>query len=135
MKKTNQDKINDMLDELIEAAHLIVKHKIFLAIGDQNEKKGEEDFQPEAPILPYRYQEEHANWVMEMVEPHLAKAQILREIEMNNSSQVMGLMASGKITLKEAQQLVSLMRVQIDTAELEQKAILNKKLLGIIGDI
>ena len=108
------------MDDLIEAASVIVKHKTQLALGKDPEDES------------YKYNGQEQAWVMNYVEPMIKQAQQIRAIEAQNSTEIIRMLTKGRITIEEAIQLMTLMKIQVDVKEKELRVDIQEQMVKLL---
>jgi len=112
--------ISSIVDNLIEAAAVIVKHKTQLALGKDPDDES------------YKYNGTEQAWVMNYVEPMIKQAQQIRAIEAQNSTEIIKMLTKGRITIEEAIQLMSLMKIQVDVKEKELRVEIQESMVKLL---
>jgi uncharacterized FlgJ-related protein len=120
MAKNEAASIAGIVDNLIEAAAVIVKHKTQLALGKDPEDES------------YKYNGTEQAWVMNYVEPMIKQAQQIRAIEAQNSTEIIKMLTKGKLTIEEAIQLMSLMKIQVDVKEKELRVEIQESMMKLL---
>lgn len=111
--------VADIAEKMIRAANQIYDYKIAMAFGlepPEDFEKGNPDRQAE---------------ILAIVEPFLEQYEQIREIEASTSEEVISLLSKGKISPKEAIELLKFLKtkIEVEGKELEQevKSLLIKK--------
>jgi len=99
---------------------VIVKHKTQLALGKDPEDES------------YKYNGTEQAWVMNYVEPMIKQAQQIRAIEAQNSTEIIKMLVKGKLTIEEAVQLMSLMKIQVDVKEKELRVEIQESMMKLL---
>ena len=101
--------INDILDELLETAHRVLKYQIGVAFGVDP---------PEGSEL-YNSKEQHR--LLDMIKPMLHQAEQTKQINAKSSTEVVKMLKQGKISVDEAMKILTLIdkQVQVEGAELK----------------
>lgn len=120
MDKNESASIAGIVDDLIDAAAIIVKHKTQLALGQDPEDES------------YKYNGTEQAWVMNYVEPMIKQAQQIRAIEAQNSTEIIKMLTKGKLTIEEAIQLMSLMKIQVDVKEKELRVDIQESMMKLL---
>ena len=120
MENKESASIAGIVDDLIAAASVIVKHKTQLALGKDPEDES------------YKYNGTEQAWVMSYVEPMIKQAQQIRAIEAQNSTEIIKMLTKGRLTIEEAVQLMSLMKIQVDVKEKELRVEIQDQMMKLL---
>lgn len=109
MVESAKTTINDILDELLETAHKILKYQVGIAFGQEP---------PEGHEL-YNSKQQHA--LLDMIKPMLNQAEQTKALNVKSSAEVVKMLKQGKVSVDEAMKLLQLIdkQVQVEGAELK----------------
>ena len=91
-------------DTLVQAASIIVDHKIAIALGYETNNNS------------MFYSGAEIDWVMRIVEPMIKTVQQTKKLEVENHKQVLSLLSRGRVNIDEAKGLLEMLdkKMQLD---------------------
>ena len=114
--------LDEIAEDLIDAAHVIHKYHIGIALG-QDPPEGFE-----------KGNKEYQHMILETVEPLLKKYEETKNINATSSNEVINLLKTGKVKPQEALQLLSLISMRTKVEEEELKLQLKKEIMESLDD-
>ena len=109
MVESAKTTINDILDELLETAHRVLKYQVGIAFGEEP---------PEGHEL-YNHKEQHV--LLDMIKPMLHSAEQTKSLNIKSSAEVVKMLKQGRISVDEAMKILRLIdkQVQVEGAEIK----------------
>jgi len=107
--------INDILDELLETAHRVLKYQIGIAFGAEPPEGSEN----------YNNKEQHV--LLDMIKPMLNQAEQTKQINAKSSTEVIKMLKKGTVSVEEAMKILRLIDKQTKVEESELRLGLHRE--------
>lgn len=125
-RKKVKKNLNDIVDKLVDQTYHILDWKIIAAT---NVLAGMDEVPDGLPEDYFNYDLGKLDEVVEIVRPLLKAAQQTRKVEAETSKDVIKLISQGKITMTEAVDLMSLVKLRTSVEEQELTLQMKKDLI------
>lgn len=132
MKKTVKiNTIDDLGNNIIDKAKKIYE---WWWLDCTHKKAGETKEAPGLPEGYHSFDQNMLNKLFNMAQPLLREAQVTRRLEVKSKSQIIELVHSGKISIKDGKDMMEFMKAKLDVDEKEINVELQKEIADSIKD-
>ena len=115
---TNKTNLNDVVDDLVLVTAKILKYKAGVAMGE------------EPPDGSHSYNTKEMDEILKLMTPLIHGVQASRQITANTSSEVVNLLADGKVSATEALALLKMVKEKVDIETKEMEYNIKKEMIG-----
>lgn len=126
-RKKPKKNLNDIVDRIVDQTYHILNWKIIHAMTPM---AGMDEIPEGLPEDYFNYDHGKLDEVVEIVRPLLKAAQQTRKVEAETSQDVIKLISKGKITMTEAVELMSLVKLRTSVEEQELTLQMKKDLIN-----